>query len=66
MSNSLDRLFSQLETDKLPSLPHVLVVLLDASHAEAISFDRLSELIKQDAALAGRIVSAASAAYYGG
>ncbi len=63
---SLDSLFSGLETDKLPSLPHILVVLLDASHTEVISFDRLSELFKSDPALSARIVGAASAACYGG
>lgn len=66
MSNSFDSLFSEIEADKLPTLPHVLLVLLDASHTEVISFDRLSDLIKKDVALAARVVSAASAAYYGG
>lgn len=66
MSNSLDSIFAEIEADKLPSLPHVLLVLLDASHTEVISFDRLSDLVKKDAALAVRIVSAANTAYYGG
>ncbi|MCB1663179.1 MAG: HDOD domain-containing protein [Pseudomonadales bacterium] len=66
MSNSLDTLFAEVDADKLPSLPHVLLVLLDASHTEVIAFDRLSDLIKKDAALAARVVSAANAAYYGG
>jgi len=64
--SELDGLFSNLEADKLPSLPHVLVVLLDASHTDVIAFDRLSDLIQKDAALSARVVSAASAAYYGG
>lgn len=66
MSNELDRLFGSIEADRLPTLPHVLLVLLDASHTEVISFERLSDLIKKDAALSARVVSAASAAYYGG
>lgn len=66
MYDNLDSLFSSIEADKLPSLPHVLLVLLDASHTEVVSFDQLSDLIKKDAALAARVVSAASTAYYGG
>lgn len=66
MTDSLNRLFAGIDADKLPSLPHVLLVLLDASHTEVISFDRLSDLIKKDAALASRVVSTADAAYYGG
>ncbi len=65
-SSSLDQIFAGIRADKLPSLPHVLLVLLDASHTEVISFDRLSGLIKKDAALAARVISAADAAYYGG
>lgn len=63
---ALAHLFGNIATDKLPSLPHVLLRLLDASFTETIAFDQLSDLIKQDAALCGKIVSAASSAYYGG
>ncbi len=65
-SSALDQIFAGIQADKLPSLPHVLLVLLDASHTEVISFDRLSDLIRKDAALAARVISAADAAYYGG
>jgi len=64
--SELDRLFGDIEADRLPTLPHVLLVLLDASHTEVISFERLSDLIRKDAALSARVVAAASAAYYGG
>lgn len=64
--DALAHLFGNIATDKLPSLPHVLLRLLDASFTETIAFDQLSDLIKQDAALSGKIVSAASSAYYGG
>ena len=64
--NARGCLFENIATDKLPSLPHVLLSLLDASFAETASFDQLSDLIKKDAALSGKIVSAASSAYYSG
>jgi len=64
--NARGCLFENIATDKLPSLPHVLLGLLDASFTETASFDQLSDLIKKDAALSGKIVSAASSAYYSG
>ena len=66
MVDSLEQLFSEIETDKLPSLPHVLLLLLDASHNEVISFDELSSAIQKDAGLTARIVGTASSAYYAG
>ena len=66
MPDTLNNPFSDIETDKLPSLPHVLLMLLDASHTVVISFDRLSGVIEKDASLTARIVTAASAAYFGG
>ena len=66
MTDSLDHFFSGIEADKLPSLPHVLLVLLDAAHTEVISFDELSDVITKDSALTNRIITASSAAYFGG
>lgn len=66
IAENLDDVFADIDINKLPSLPQVLLVFLDAVHTEVIAFDRLSDLIKQDASLTARIVSAATTAYYGG
>jgi len=66
IAENLDDVFADIDINKLPTLPQVLLVFLDASHTEVVSFDRLSDLIKKDASLTTRIVSAASSAYYGG
>ena len=66
IAENFDELFADIDINKLPTLPQMLLVFLDATHTEVIAFDRLSELIKKDASLTARIVSAASSAYYGG
>jgi len=66
IAENFDDLFADIDINKLPTLPQILVLFLDAAHTEVVAFDRLSELIKQDASLTSRIVSAASSAYYGG
>ena len=59
IAENFDDLFADIDINKLPTLPQILVLFLDAAHTEVVAFDRLSELIKQDASLTSRIVSAA-------
>jgi len=66
IAENFDDVFADIDINKLPTLPQVLLFFLDASHTEVVSFDCLSDLIKKDASLTVRIVSAASSAYYGG
>lgn len=66
MPQSLDDVFSDIDINKLPTLPQVLLIFLDATHAEVVSFDKLADVVKKDAALSARIVAAANSAYYGG
>ncbi len=66
MRESLNQIFTDIEKDKLPSLPHVLLKFLDASYVETVPFDQLAELIKKDVALSAKIISIVSSGYYGG
>lgn len=66
IAENFDDVFSDIDINKLPTLPQVLLVFLDVAHTEVVSFDRLSELIKKDASLSARIVAAANTAYYAG
>jgi len=66
IAENFDDLFSDIDLNKLPTLPQVLLVFLDAAHTEVVSFERLSELIKKDPSLSARIVAAANTAYYAG
>lgn len=66
MHESLNNIFTNIEKDKLPSLPHVLLKFLDVSYVESVPFDQLATLIKNDAALSAKIISMVSSGYYGG
>lgn len=58
-------LLEDIEANKLPSLPHVLVKLLHACRDEDICFDTLSDIISQDAALCSKVIKAANSPVYG-
>lgn len=65
MRNKAVKLLEEIEANKLPSLPHVLVKLLQACRDENINFDSLSEIISQDASLTTKVIKAANSPVYG-
>ncbi len=65
MRNNAVKLLEDIETNKLPSLPHVLVKILQACRDKDISFDSLSEIISQDASLTTKVIKAANSPVYG-
>jgi len=65
MRNKAVKLLEEIEANKLPSLPHVLVKLLQACRDENICFDSLSDIISQDASLTTKVIKAANSPVYG-
>ena len=57
MNNKAKQILQKADVDKLPSLPHVLLQLLDICHAESLSFSELTSILRQDPALFARIYS---------
>ncbi|MCR8921170.1 HDOD domain-containing protein [Dasania sp. GY-MA-18] len=51
--------------DQLPSLPQVLIKILDAIHSESADFQQLADIIRQDPAVASKLIQVASSSYYG-
>ena len=47
--------------DTLPTLPHILLRLLDACHDESVSFEHMASVISKDPALCLKILSACGA-----
>ncbi|BAN34619.1 similar to histidine kinase (C-terminus) (fusion protein) [Sulfuricella denitrificans skB26] len=58
-------LIQSLETSSLPSLPHVLLRVLDACNSNETSFSAIAEIINKDAALSSKVIGASSSALYG-
>ena len=54
----------KLEITNLPSLPHVLLNLLDACNNDESSFKALAEIINKDTALSSKILGTANSALY--
>lgn len=50
--------------ERLPSLPQMLVRILDAVHNERTGLGEIAELLRQDAALAVRLIQMANSSFY--
>lgn len=53
-----------LDVEKLPSVPHVLLKLVEACHKIDVSFDELADIIQKDAAISSKVVSVANSPAY--
>lgn len=58
MKSEAKQLLQKMDVDKLPSLPHVLLRLLNASTRDNPSFDELAIIISEDPALYARVIAA--------
>lgn len=65
MGDIINKLLEETELTKLPSLPHVLIKLLNACHKDTACFDTLAEIINKDAALSAKVLSVANSPVYG-
>jgi HD-like signal output (HDOD) protein len=57
MKQKAQQILQKADVDKLPSLPHVLLQLLDICYKESISFTELANILRQDPALYARACS---------
>jgi putative nucleotidyltransferase with HDIG domain len=58
MQKEAMQLLQKTDAEKLPTLPHVLLPLLDACQDENVSFEQLARVIRRDPALCVKIISA--------
>lgn len=65
MGDLMVKLLEEMELTRLPSLPHVLIKLLNACHEDNVCFDTLTEIISNDASLSAKLISVANSAVYG-
>ncbi|HSB96596.1 MAG TPA: HDOD domain-containing protein [Spongiibacteraceae bacterium] len=52
-------------SERLPSLPQVLLRILDAIHSERADLQHIASIIHQDTAMTARLLSVANSSYYG-
>ena len=57
MNKKAKQILQKVDVDKLPSLPHVLLHLLDICHDESLSFTELAKILRQDPVLYARVDS---------
>jgi putative nucleotidyltransferase with HDIG domain len=57
MNKKAKQILQKVDVDKLPSLPHVLLHLLEICNDESLSFTELAKILRQDPALYARVYS---------
>ncbi len=65
MPEPLPELLEKIDARHLPSLPHVLLKLLDVCNSEEPTFDGICRVLDKDTALAARIISVGNSPLYG-
>jgi len=59
--------FGRIQTSKnLPSLPHILLKLIELCHSEESQLNDLSQIINLDTSLSANVMKMANSSYYGG
>ena len=58
-------LSTKTRIERLPSLPQVLLQILDAIHSDQADFQRIADIIRQDAAVTTRLLEIANSSFYG-
>lgn len=51
--------------ERLPSLPQVLLRILDAIHGERADYQHIADIVRHDTAMAARLLTIANSSYYG-
>lgn len=59
------KLLEKIDATHLPSLPHVLLKLLEVCHNEDSTFEDLAKIINKDTALSAKIMSVVNSPIYG-
>ena len=65
MAPVASQLIQSLETSNLPSLPHVLLRVLDACNRNETSLRVIAEIINKDTALSSKVIGASSSVLFG-
>jgi signal transduction histidine kinase/HD-like signal output (HDOD) protein len=60
-----NKLLEKIDATHLPSMPHVLLKLLEVCHAEDSTFEDLAKILNKDTALSAKIMSVVNSPIYG-
>lgn len=64
MKKSSESIITELDFAGLPSPPAILIELIDVCNSSDVSFVRLAEIIKQDAGVSSKVITAANSPIY--
>lgn len=63
MPPNSQKLLKQLQLNKLPTLPHVLVDIINACQCNGVTFQEIADIVSRDASISARVVSMANSSF---
>ena len=64
MPPNSQNLLQQLQLNKLPTLPHVLVDIINACQCNGVTFQEIADIVSRDASISARVVSMANSSFF--
>ena len=64
MPPNSQKLLKQLQLNKLPTLPHVLVDIINACQCNGVAFQEIADIVSRDASISARVVSMANSSFF--
>lgn len=63
-TKTTNQIMKELKVNRLPSLPHVLVEMLQACQENGATFQVMAQIISRDAAISSRVIALANSSFY--
>lgn len=64
MPPNSQNLLQELQLNKLPTLPHVLVDIINACQCNGVTFQEIADIVSRDASISARVVSMANSSFF--
>ncbi len=64
MPSNSQNLLQELQLNKLPTLPHVLVDIINACQCNGVTFQEIADIVSRDASISARVVAMANSSFF--
>lgn len=64
MPSNSQNLLQELQLTKLPTLPHVLVDIINACQCNGVTFQEIADIVSRDASISARVVAMANSSFF--
>ena len=64
MPSNSQNLLQELQLNKLPTLPHILVDIINACQCNGVTFQEIADIVSRDASISARVVAMANSSFF--